>query len=129
MKGRSREEWEEMARNRETLCQLYTDGYGEWGGTARSIIDAVQKNKDTLYLWPYLRMAKLKRWFSPTGRVVIMGDAAHALPPSSGQGVNQTLEDVYALTRLLEKTGVLLEGGTELVNVLEYWQEIRQKKD
>jgi len=35
------------------------------------------------------------------GRVVILGDAAHAMPPSLAQGANQTLEDAWVLTDAL----------------------------
>lgn len=33
--------------------------------------------------------------------VVLVGDAAHALPPSSGQGSSQALEDVEAFALFL----------------------------
>lgn len=35
------------------------------------------------------------------GRVVLLGDAAHAMPPDLGQGSAQAFEDAAALTRLL----------------------------
>lgn len=47
-------------------------------------------------------------WITPplptwTGkRMVLVGDAAHALPPTSGQGTSQALEDAQTLTLLLE---------------------------
>lgn len=46
-------------------------------------------------------------WTSPSiptwerDGVILVGDAAHALPPSSGQGSSQALEDVEALTLIL----------------------------
>ncbi|ETN43911.1 uncharacterized protein HMPREF1541_11042 [Cyphellophora europaea CBS 101466] len=122
---RSREEWDKLSRNKEYLCGFYRQDYGEWGSTGRKIIDAVCRNRDTLYLWPFMRMAKLERWFSHQGNVIIMGDAAHALPPSSGQGVNQTLEDVYVLTRVLE---LVKTGRKDLQEGLRWWQEKRQQR-
>ena len=42
--------------------------------------------------------------FSPWSRggAVLMGDAAHAMPPFLGQGANQAIQDAYALSRCLE---------------------------
>jgi 2-polyprenyl-6-methoxyphenol hydroxylase-like FAD-dependent oxidoreductase len=121
MEGKSRTELEEMSKDEEILCDFYRKDYDQWGDTARKIIDAVCRNKDTFYVWPFLKMPKLENWSSEKGRVVILGDAAHAIPPSSGQGVNQTLEDVYTLTRLLKESD-------NRIKALKFWQELRQKR-
>ncbi|OAP59673.1 hypothetical protein AYL99_06971 [Fonsecaea erecta] len=42
---------------------------------------------------------KLPTWASD--RVILVGDAAHALPSSSGQGASPALEDAYTITFLL----------------------------
>lgn len=53
---------------------------------------------------------KLEKWaihdlphlpFYNKGRVVLMGDAAHATTPFQGQGVGQAIEDALALKNLL----------------------------
>ena len=118
----SNAEWAAMVADKDRLCAYYREGYAEWGDMARQIIDAVCANKETLYLWPFMRMPKLERWFSDTGRVLLVGDAAHALPPSSGQGVNQALEDVYSFTRLLKS------GHSDIREALKSWQEARQAR-
>ena len=38
-----------------------------------------------------------------TGRVVLVGDAAHGMPPFAAQGVNQGLEDALTITELVTK--------------------------
>ncbi|RMZ90458.1 hypothetical protein DV736_g2304, partial [Chaetothyriales sp. CBS 134916] len=48
---------------------------------------------DSLYTWPMHTLPRLERWASEKGRVVLIGDAAHAIPPTTGQGANQALED------------------------------------
>lgn len=136
---RSRDEWERLARDKAYLSGFYRQDYEQWGSTGRKVIDAVCANSETLYLWPFMRMAKLDTWFSiskakaeqaSAGKegnavVIIMGDAAHALPPSSGQGVNQTLEDVYVLTQVLE---TVKTGAKPLAEALQFWQRKRQER-
>jgi 2-polyprenyl-6-methoxyphenol hydroxylase-like FAD-dependent oxidoreductase len=117
----SRAEWEAMSADKEKMADYYRAGYDEWHDTARQIIDQVCASKESLYLWPFLRMPKIDKWYSRTGRVLLVGDAAHAIPPSSGQGVNQALEDVYGLTLILARS-------SDLLSALAKWQAIRQKR-
>jgi 2-polyprenyl-6-methoxyphenol hydroxylase-like FAD-dependent oxidoreductase len=42
-------------------------------------------------------VSDLEHFVSPLGRVVIAGDAAHAIPPSVGQGGSISLEDAETL--------------------------------
>ncbi|KAK5115199.1 hypothetical protein LTR85_009957 [Meristemomyces frigidus] len=143
----SRGDLDELQADKDKLVAFYRKDYDEWGPTAKSIIDSVEENKETCYIWPYLRMPKLPQWYSDTGRVVIVGDGAHAVPPSSGQGVNQALEDVYSLTMLLvsvagkpcsaaeepsntDKRTISPKdpGRTRLLEALSFWQDMRQKR-
>jgi salicylate hydroxylase len=49
--------------------------------------------------WALHDLAPLRRWH--TERVVLMGDAAHAMVPHQGQGANTTIEDAIVLARAL----------------------------
>ena len=118
----TRAEWDALAADKEQLCAFFRRGYDEWHDTARQVIDQVCAARESIYLWPFLRMPRLKTWFSGTGRVVILGDAAHAVPPSSGQGVNQALEDVYSFVLLLRTS------NARLVDLLRAWQDMRQRR-
>lgn len=117
----SRAEWDAMSADKDKMASYFAAGYDQWHDTAKRIIDQVCASKDTLYLWPFLRMPPIERWFSRAGRVILVGDAAHAIPPSSGQGVNQALEDVYGLT-------VVLKRNIDLLVALGRWQAMRQKR-
>ena len=44
------------------------------------------------------------------GRVVLIGDAAHACPPTMAQGAAQALEDAAVLTELLLSSAALDDG-------------------
>lgn len=50
----------------------------------------------------------LSRW--AFGRIVLLGDAAHATTPNMGQGAGQALEDAIVLARCLEEKGDLQEA-------------------
>lgn len=50
-------------------------------------------------IYPTWITPELPTWH--TRGLVLVGDAAHAMPPSSGQGVSQALEDVQVLSMLL----------------------------
>jgi salicylate hydroxylase len=49
--------------------------------------------------WPLLSQPPLTRW--TRGRVVLIGDACHAMLPHHGQGANQSIEDAVVLADLL----------------------------
>lgn len=117
----SRAEWESLVADKDRLCEFVRRGYDEWHDTGRQIIDQVCAEKHLLYAWPFLRMPKLERWYSSTGKVIILGDAAHAIPPSSGQGTNQAMEDIYSLM-------LLLKNSTDVLKALGTWQELRQAR-
>ncbi|PSN63116.1 FAD/NAD(P)-binding domain-containing protein [Corynespora cassiicola Philippines] len=125
--------WDALAADKDKLYAFLRDGYEEWHDTARSIIDQLGLYKDSLLLWSFTRIPYMERWTSPSGRILIVGDAAHAMPPSSGQGVNQALEDVYSLTlllsRLLLKDNEIVPLSTDSLNVaLDFWKKLRQSR-
>ena len=51
--------------------------------------------------WGLFAVQQPKRWH--TGRVVLIGDAAHGMLPHQGQGANVTIEDVITLAELLSR--------------------------
>ncbi|KAF4439740.1 hypothetical protein F53441_12485 [Fusarium austroafricanum] len=83
---------------------------------------------DKVNLWPFYLLPKLEKWASSDkhSRVAILGDAAHAIPPTAGQGVNQAFEDVYTFAGVL---GQLKEkNGEDLSDALGRWQKGRQER-
>ena len=51
--------------------------------------------------WELMWRDPSETWISPHGRVVQVGDAAHAFLPSSGSGATQALEDAISLAACL----------------------------
>ncbi|KAF9258389.1 FAD/NAD(P)-binding domain-containing protein [Marasmius fiardii PR-910] len=54
------------------------------------------------YITPLLPNWSTARTSKGQGRIVLLGDAAHAMPPDSGQGVSCAVEDGLALALLLK---------------------------
>jgi 2-polyprenyl-6-methoxyphenol hydroxylase-like FAD-dependent oxidoreductase len=65
------------------------------------IISAVTAIERT---YPVYDMPELPRWTA--GRVILMGDAAHAVAPHSGQGASMALEDALVLAACLDADDV-----------------------
>jgi 2-polyprenyl-6-methoxyphenol hydroxylase-like FAD-dependent oxidoreductase len=78
---------------------------------------------DRINLWPFYVVPKLETWTSKHSRVVILGDAAHAIPPTAGQGINQAFEDVYTFAVILARC-----KPEELERGLKIWQAGRQER-
>jgi salicylate hydroxylase len=54
--------------------------------------------------WALVELPRLPRW--TRGRVILLGDAAHAPLPHQGQGAGLAIEDAYALGMLLAEAGL-----------------------
>jgi 2-polyprenyl-6-methoxyphenol hydroxylase-like FAD-dependent oxidoreductase len=55
-----------------------------------------------------VRSVACRRWFS--GRLVLLGDAAHAMPPNLGQGANSALVDSLVLAEELAKAPSVMDA-------------------
>lgn len=65
---------------------------------------------------------KLPSW-SSRGNCVLVGDAAHAMPPFLGQGANQAIQDARALAVALSRIGIDTDG---LGQALDQYEGIRK---
>lgn len=60
----------------------------------------VLRNAESVGLWQLRDIDPLGTWHS--GRTILIGDAAHAMLPTQGQGASQTIEDAEALGTLFD---------------------------
>ncbi|WP_028934797.1 FAD-dependent monooxygenase [Pseudonocardia spinosispora] len=74
-------------------------GFAGWHPAVLEMLRSVPQS----VRWALHRLAPVRRWFRD--RVVLLGDAAHAMLPHHGQGANQTIEDAAVLARCLAEAG------------------------
>ncbi|MQA61145.1 MAG: FAD-dependent oxidoreductase [Actinophytocola sp.] len=103
-KGRDAElRSEGVARFRERIARL-------WPGLAERV-DAIKSMDDVKHL--DVRLNRLNRWH--TDGLLLIGDAAHAMSPIGGVGINLAVQDAVAAARLLAEP---LRRGTMTPRVL-----------
>jgi salicylate hydroxylase len=88
-----------------------------WDPTAVRLIRAVE----SCYWWGLYDRRPLASWSN--GRLVLLGDAAHAMLPHLGQGANQAIEDGVALA-------VLLQGRDpgEVPDIVQRYEQFRRPR-
>ncbi|MGM1053888.1 MAG: salicylate 1-monooxygenase [Pseudomonadota bacterium] len=84
------EEWVQGVTQQEML-----EVFAGWGTASQAILDCIPEPTR----WALHELPELPRYHRD--RVLIVGDAAHALVPHQGAGAGQALEDAYVLASLL----------------------------
>lgn len=74
-------------------------------------------------VWAPYAIPDLPTWHTP--RVCLIGDAAHAMPPTGGQGAAQAFEDAGCLARLLGNDQALSQGYDRL---FAHFEGIRKQR-
>lgn len=91
--------------------------YADWNVEVRDLIAKL----DPLYKLALYDRNPLPRWSK--GRVTLLGDAAHAMLPSMGQGAAQAIEDAAVLAKCLE--GI---SPAEIPLALERYENFRRPR-
>ncbi|KAL2830972.1 FAD dependent oxidoreductase [Aspergillus pseudoustus] len=121
-----REGWDRLINDKEWCIDFLRDSAEDFPPIVRNAVSEISTDK--INLWPFYIVPKLESWASASARVVILGDAAHAIPPSAGQGINQGFEDVYTFALILARLNVNDQGEGALRRVLRGWQAGRQER-
>lgn len=74
------------------------------------------------WLWRVSGMAPFPTWISKGGRIIITGDACHAMVPYASQGASQGIEDATVLAECVSREGV------DLTAVLRIFEKIRKER-
>jgi salicylate hydroxylase len=104
-----RESWSQAASKAEVLA-----AFEGWYERPRRLIEAT----DQPFVTALHDRNPLETWVS--GRIAVMGDAAHAMLPYHAQGAVQSIEDAWVLARTLELHGVDPEAALKRFESLRY---------
>jgi 2-polyprenyl-6-methoxyphenol hydroxylase-like FAD-dependent oxidoreductase len=116
------EGWAVLRRDKQKLHDMLMEDKAAWPDVVQSALEAMPV--DQMGFWAFYGIPPLPSWLSESKRIIIVGDAAHAIPPTAGQGANQAFEDVRALATLLAK----LSPQVPLDKAATQWQAYRQAR-
>ncbi|KAL7158194.1 hypothetical protein ABFS83_02G125600 [Erythranthe nasuta] len=95
--GKGRMQWYALVKNPPVSSQGYKkmllERYGDWCKEVTGMISRTEE--DTIIRRPIYDIDMMNTWGK--GRVVLLGDAAHAMQPYLGQGSTMAIEDCYWL--------------------------------
>jgi len=91
-----------------SVVTMLRSGFGHWMEPIPTVLAAL--SDENVNYWPYVRHRVPRSLIH--GRVALLGDAAHAMPPTIGQGANQAFEDAAALASAFAKAGI--DDGLQL---------------
>lgn len=104
---RSREEWVALSADKPKLKQMMIDRHcslesaSNWPDVVKNACHTA--DPASLNLWPYYNAPILPTWISESGHMILAGDAAHAMPPTGGQGASMAFEDSATLASVFTK--------------------------
>lgn len=88
-----------------------------WRPEITTLIDHV----DQTFLWALLDRAPLPKWSD--GKVALLGDACHPMPPFMAQGAAMAIEDAWVLAKCVEA-----DGGANLPRALQRYEALRKPR-
>ena len=109
--------WTSDAWNEPCTVADSLSAYKGWHPAVTEMVGAVAEGSR----WALHDHKPLERWHA--GRIVLIGDAAHAMLPHQGQGANQTIEDAVLLADLVAEA-----GRDGLGRALEHYEAVRRPR-
>ena len=91
--------------------------FAGWDSRVVELLDKVE----TCFWWGLYDRRPLAKWTN--GRLLLLGDAAHAMLPHLGQGANQGIEDGVALAIFLEG-----RSADEVSGILPQFEKFRRER-
>ncbi|KAK6428560.1 hypothetical protein LTR95_015294 [Oleoguttula sp. CCFEE 5521] len=136
LEDRSRAEWSTLGQDKQGLRKILAERFmppHRYPELVQALVEMTPL--ETLSLWPFFSAPTLDSWVSKSARVILIGDSAHAIPPTGGQGAAMALEDAetlsYALAMIYGARSVSKPEHGEDVDVnriLAQWNDHRHAR-
>ncbi|KAH7393696.1 hypothetical protein BKA64DRAFT_676771 [Cadophora sp. MPI-SDFR-AT-0126] len=101
----------------ENIIQDMRNYFVGWDPCLTKIISFIDKT----IKWPLLSGQPLTRWVAPSGKSLLIGDAAHAMVPYMSQGAAMAVEDGAALGEILST----IVDRAEIPTALKVFEQVR----
>ena len=123
---RPREKWDALMGDKEQLAKIFCEQHGE-GTEWPELVKTAAREIDgaRLWLWPFYKVPILEQWRSRSSNIILIGDAAHGIPPTGGQGAAMAFEDAVTLADVIAANKV---GDGDLAEKLDGWQTRRKAR-
>lgn len=112
-------EYETSGRAARDGKKMFADNHSQ---PLRSVLDNADETQAKV--WPHHVIDELPTWHR--GRVCLLGDAAHALPPN-GQGTAMAFEDAGFMSRLLVAYARQTDTSSSIDKVFAHFEKARRK--
>lgn len=102
----------------------FVEDFKDWGERAKKVLDCFAKDVN---FWGSYQHIHQPEHFQD-GRVLLIGDGAHAMPPHQGSGAAQAAEDAYIVAEVLAELdrGSITKGTVEAA--LRAIEEVRKPR-
>ncbi|KAF3172396.1 hypothetical protein TWF751_005668 [Orbilia oligospora] len=105
--------WKSYSNSKEFLKSIMQETFlsegSPWNEMVKKTIEL--SDADSYRFWPFYLHSIPEKFYSEKARIIMIGDAAHAMPPSGGQGAAMAFEDAETLAYSLAVVFNTLEGG------------------
>lgn len=99
--------------------QEVLDSYRGWDPLMLRVISNIPEG--SILEWKLCDIAPMDTWLLPGEKVVLIGDAAHAMLPSAAQGAGMGIEDGAALAEILSRA----RDYSEIPHCLKAFERLR----
>lgn len=136
------EEWRKLVNDRKRIGELIDKVYqnDRWHPLIQEAWKKAERHDDVI--WPYVHtipsirassnkslryhyLNRLSRWTNDQGTIAVIGDAAHAHPPTSGQGACVALEDAEGLAYIIS---IRQNHPERYLPLLREWEKHRMQR-
>ncbi|KAK3936837.1 salicylate 1-monooxygenase sala [Diplogelasinospora grovesii] len=121
------DEGEWPSKTNTTLPATRDEVFKDFEGFSENVRSLIQMTKDKSDRWGLFDLADNPLQTFYKGRVLVIGDAAHASTPHHGAGAGFCVEDVAILSTLLEDEQV--NGTDDLEAVFGAFDKVRRERD
>lgn len=121
-------DWAQLSNDKDKLYDIFMQNTDHLPERAQEALRQVEKTN--MHIWPFKALPDLASWTTlPHRRVIVVGDAAHSIIPTGGQGACQAIEDAFTLAMVISNIAKLSSLGPEsYARSIATWQNARQER-